>query len=138
MWFEAIATSSSAVANSLGYEDGEIISFPELLFIVRKIINSVSIPVSVDMESGYSKIPAEIVEHIKQLHQLGVVGINIEDSIPSDKTEMTSIADFSKKLAFIKNELQKSNIEIFINVRTDPFIRTNFSIRRNIKKNKCL
>jgi len=119
---QAIATSSSALANSLGYEDGENMPFSELLFMAEKIINRITIPFSVDIESGFSKIPSEIVEHIKQLHQIGVVGINIEDSMISGTREMIPASEFCKKLAFVKSELQKNKIEIFINIRTDPFL----------------
>ena len=39
--FKAIATTSSAIARSMGYEDGENIPFDLLLQIVERIINSV-------------------------------------------------------------------------------------------------
>jgi 2-methylisocitrate lyase-like PEP mutase family enzyme len=35
--YKAIATSSGAIANSLGYEDGEKIPFNELLYVVQRI-----------------------------------------------------------------------------------------------------
>jgi 2-methylisocitrate lyase-like PEP mutase family enzyme len=50
--FPAIATSSAAVANSLGYEDGEKMSFDEYLFVIRRILASVNVPVTVDIETG--------------------------------------------------------------------------------------
>ncbi len=52
--FDAIATSSGAIADSLGYADGEKIPFTELLYIVKRITANVSIPVSVDFERGYT------------------------------------------------------------------------------------
>jgi 2-methylisocitrate lyase-like PEP mutase family enzyme len=47
--YEAVATSSGAIADSLGYADGEKIPFDELLYAVKRITSSVSIPVSVVM-----------------------------------------------------------------------------------------
>lgn len=52
--FEAIATSSGAMANSLGYDDGEKMAFSELLYIVLRIKACTIIPLSVDIERGYS------------------------------------------------------------------------------------
>jgi 2-methylisocitrate lyase-like PEP mutase family enzyme len=49
--FKAIATSSSAVANSLGYEDGEGMPFNDYLFVIKRILSSVKTPLSVDMEN---------------------------------------------------------------------------------------
>ena len=37
------------------------------------------LPVSVDIESGYSNNPAEVVTLVTELVNLGVVGINLED-----------------------------------------------------------
>src|SRR6266702_1717243 len=76
----AIATSSAAVADSLGYKDGEEMAFDDYLFVISRIVSSVKIPVSVDMEMGYGGSHEEIYEHILKLIDLGVAGINIEDS----------------------------------------------------------
>lgn len=54
--YKALATSSSAVAHSLGYEDGENMTFGEYLYIVERILKSVSIPLTVDLEGGYGKM----------------------------------------------------------------------------------
>lgn len=82
--YKALATSSSAVAHSLGYEDGENMSFDEYLYIVERILKSISIPLTVDLEGGYGKTVDEIVSNISKLAEVGVVGINIEDSVIAD------------------------------------------------------
>lgn len=120
--FKAIATSSSAIASMLGYTDGEQMSFTELVYIVKRILASTTLPLSVDLEAGYSKDPIKIAEHIKILSDLGVVGINIEDSFINDKRMLSSANDFAKKLSVIKKELIKNQVDLFINVRTDPFL----------------
>ena len=79
--FPPIATSSAAVATSLGYEDGEEMPFADYLFIIKRILSAVQIPLSVDIETGYGKSNEEIYTNIQKLIDLGVVGINIEDSI---------------------------------------------------------
>src|SRR6266513_2111242 len=76
----AIATSSSAIARSMGYEDGENIPFDLLLQIVERIVNNITIPLSVDIERGYGKSTDHILQNIEGLYDLGVVGFNIEDS----------------------------------------------------------
>lgn len=121
--FKAVGTSSSAIASLLGYNDGEELSFYELEYIVKRIIENTNLPVSVDLESGYSRNPKEIVSHIKRLTDLGVVGINIEDSIVEDTKRLLLDANkFSNTLLEINQLLQKENISIFINVRTDTFL----------------
>ena len=77
--YDAIGTSSGAIASTLGYPDGKKMSFAELAYIVGHIAQSTQAPLSVDLEAGYSRDPQKIVEHILRLEQIGVVGINIED-----------------------------------------------------------
>lgn len=121
--YQAVATSSSAMAFSLGYEDGENMSFDEYFYIVERILKSISIPLSVDLEGGYGKTADEIVLNISRLAEAGVVGINIEDSIIIDGArKLLSTTDFFEKLNGIILKLKEQNIEIFVNVRIDPFL----------------
>lgn len=120
--FQAIGTSSAAIATMLGYEDGEQMSFSELIYIVKRIMRNTELPVTVDIETGYSNDPKEIASHIKTLSDLGVVGVNIEDSNVLNERTLINADDFAKKLSEIKKELAKENVSIFINVRTDTFL----------------
>src|SRR6187551_3497985 len=68
---KAIGTSSWAVAQSLGYEDGENVSFDLLLQLASRMAKSISVPFSVDLEGGYSRNPAAIAENVEKLHDIG-------------------------------------------------------------------
>jgi len=121
--YEAIGTSSAAIANSLGYEDGEEMSFDELLTVVKSITSKVSIPLSVDMEAGYSRDVNEIIKNIEALAKSGVVGINIEDSLSVNKKSTIQDATlFSQIIKKIKLHLLMNNIDLFLNIRTDFYI----------------
>lgn len=120
--FQAIGTSSSAIASILGYNDGEEMEFSELEYFVKRISLKSKLPLSVDLESGYSREPKEIFNHIKRLAKLGVVGINIEDSVVNEKRELLDANSFAKTFKEIKELLSKEDINIFLNVRTDTFI----------------
>ena len=121
--FKAIATSSGAVAATLGFDDGEKISFDDLFFVVKKMISAIKVPLSVDFETGYGTTANEIAANLERLHSIGVVGINIEDSLRgNEKREMVAAEIFSKRLSDIKENLLRKNIKIFINARTDAFL----------------
>ena len=113
--FDAIGTSSGAISNSMGYEDGEKIPFKELLYIVQRITANVKIPVSVDLERGYTDSLNDLTDNIEKLIDARVVGINIEDSQGEEI--------YLKKLSAIKNSLEKNNQKLFINARTDGFFQ---------------
>lgn len=120
--FQAIGTSSAAIANMLGYEDGEKMKFTELCYVVERIIANTYLPLTVDIESGYSREPYEIADNIKTLANLGVVGINIEDSVVTQKRTLLDVAAFSETLSTIKQQLKNDEVNIFVNVRTDVFL----------------
>jgi 2-methylisocitrate lyase-like PEP mutase family enzyme len=117
--YKAIATSSLAIAVTLGYEDGENIPFSELLFMVKKIIAGVSLPVSVDMEAGYSNDVNEIISNIDQLIDAGAVGINFEDA---KHRQLVGAEEFSEKIKVIREHLNKTGKNLFINARTDGYL----------------
>lgn len=121
--FPAIATSSAAVAVSLGYADGEEMPFSDYLFIISRIASSLKIPLSVDIETGYGKSGEEIYNNILKLVDLGVVGINIEDSIIHKSGRVLKDEKlFAKTVEYIKNKLVADNLNLFINIRCDTYI----------------
>lgn len=120
--YKAIGTSSAAIAASLGYEDGEVMSFDEHFSVIKAIKGKSSLPLTVDLEAGYSRDPNIIFTNIVSLNELGVVGVNLEDSIvESGNRRMVDANEFSKLIEFIANNLAKKRIEIFINIRTDAY-----------------
>lgn len=121
--FKALGTSSAAIANSLGYEDGEQMPFSDLLFIVERILKNIKLPLTVDIEFGYGKNALEIAQNIITLNKIGVIGINIEDSFIENGTrKLKDYLQFSELLNEIRSILHKNKIELFINVRCDAFL----------------
>src|SRR3982751_1497968 len=74
--FPVVATSSGAVAATLGYEDHEGAPADEMLAAAR-IARGVDVPVTVDAEAGYGMRPAELVA---ALRGVGAAGCNVEDT----------------------------------------------------------
>ncbi|MGC2311180.1 MAG: isocitrate lyase/phosphoenolpyruvate mutase family protein, partial [Candidatus Acidiferrales bacterium] len=89
--FPAIATSSAAVANSLGYPDGQKISRDEMLGVVARIARAVSVPVTADMEAGYGKTPEDLAQTAVAIIEAGAVGCNIEDLVKEGSGELFPI-----------------------------------------------
>ena len=72
----AIATTSAAVARSLGWEDGEQAPVEEMLKVVERIVRAVDVPVTADLEAGYGDPPRTAAAAVA----IGAAGINLEDS----------------------------------------------------------
>jgi 2-methylisocitrate lyase-like PEP mutase family enzyme len=120
--YKAIGVSSQALSNSLGFEDGENLPFDSLLQLAKSVVKAVHIPFSVDMEAGYSRTIAGIIENINKLHDAGVVGINLEDTIPGATRQFRPVAEFQKILSAIADHISRNNLQVFLNVRTDGFL----------------
>src|SRR2546423_450890 len=76
----AVASSSAGVAGVLGYPDGERIRAREMLDMVARIAQAVEIPVTADVESGYSDSPETVLDFAAELADGGIAGINLEDA----------------------------------------------------------
>jgi len=120
--YPAIATASASVAFANGYDDGENISFDDLLTLLKKIVNSVNIPVSADIESGYAENEIHLKENIKRLIETGIVGINIEDT--DKKTNLLLPIEIQcQRIKLIKTVSEEMGVRLFVNARTDVYIR---------------
>lgn len=67
----AIATSSAGLAWARGYPDGNALPVDRLLSAVREIAASISVPLSVDIEGGYSIDPEAVGETVAKLMDAG-------------------------------------------------------------------
>ncbi|MEJ2762970.1 isocitrate lyase/phosphoenolpyruvate mutase family protein [Photobacterium sp. MCCC 1A19761] len=120
--YQALGTSSAAMASLLGYDDGEQMPFQELVFMVQRIATATALPLSVDIEAGYSQVPEVIANHIQQLAELGVVGINLEDSRVETSRNLCDADEFASLLFKVREILQQRQVNVFINVRCDAFL----------------
>ena len=78
MNFEALATTSTGLAHSLGQRDGSL-SRDQVLAHCRAIVESTDLPVSADLESGYGNRPEDVSKTITLAAETGLVGGSIED-----------------------------------------------------------
>jgi len=120
--FPAIATSSAAMAFSLGYPDGQRISRGEMLDAVVRITGAVRVPVTADLESGYGKTPEEIAEFTKAMAASGAVGLNFEDVTGDDETSHVEMGLQVKKIRAIRETSAALGVPVVINARTDIYL----------------
>jgi 2-methylisocitrate lyase-like PEP mutase family enzyme len=79
--FEALATTSLGLANSLGRVDGaNAVTRQEVLDNCRAIAGATELPVNADLENGYADAPREAAEMVRLAAEAGVVGASIEDA----------------------------------------------------------
>ncbi len=124
--YKAIATTSMGVAASLGYPDCEVITLSEMLEVITRIVKSVKVPVSVDIEAGYGNNTKEVIESVKKIIATGIVGINIEDSIDLSPV-LIDENEFCERISAIRALSDSMGFHLVINARTDSFYTSSFS-----------
>jgi 2-methylisocitrate lyase-like PEP mutase family enzyme len=82
--FEALATTSSAFAFSLGRADGEA-TLEEVVEHTRLLDAVSGLPVSVDLENGHGPTPADAAVAVERAAAAGAVGGSIEDYDPAGR-----------------------------------------------------
>lgn len=111
----AIATTSAGMAWSLGYRDGRGIPATEVIGAAVRMARVVSVPLSIDLENGYSGNPRKVADTVARLAGLGVAGINIEDG--HDEPEV-----LARKIQEIRGAVARAGTDIFVNARCDVFL----------------
>ncbi len=76
--FEALATTSSGAAATLGRLDGEMTA-EEAIASAATIVQATDLPVSADLENGFADDPAGVAETIGLALAAGLAGASIED-----------------------------------------------------------
>ncbi|GHC21727.1 hypothetical protein GCM10010082_11880 [Kushneria pakistanensis] len=112
----AVATSSAALAWSWGYRDGNQLPLELLRTSVQAMARVLSVPLSVDIEGGYSDDPEEVATVVEAVLAAGAVGINLEDGHASPEI-------FCRKIAAARRVAEARGVDLFINARTDVYLK---------------
>ena len=113
--FRAVATTSSGVAEALGYEDGEQTPVEEMLAAVARVARAVALPVTADMEAGYGLDDAELAHRVSAA---GAAGLNLEDSDHAHHPALVPADRHAARIARIKDAA-----DLVLNARVDVHLR---------------
>jgi 2-methylisocitrate lyase-like PEP mutase family enzyme len=91
--FEALATTSSGFAATLGRPDGAV-TRDQVIAHARLIAGATPLPVSADLENGYADDPQDVAETVRLAIGAGLAGCSIEDFTghPEDPIYEVSLA----------------------------------------------
>jgi 2-methylisocitrate lyase-like PEP mutase family enzyme len=112
----ALATTSAGLAWSRGYPDGDRLPQHVLASALAEIARVVSVPLSVDIEGGYSSDPREVGETVRSVLGAGAVGINLEDG--SAPPEL-----LCRKIEAARAVASQARADLFVNARCDVYLR---------------
>ncbi|MEV4620035.1 isocitrate lyase/phosphoenolpyruvate mutase family protein [Asanoa sp. NPDC049573] len=103
----AVATTSAGVAWSLGAGDGGTIGQRAAIDLVARVVATVNVPVTADVEDGYGDIDGTI----RGIGDAGAVGVNLEDGLATPEEHADRI------------RAARDAGDLFVNARIDTYLR---------------
>jgi 2-methylisocitrate lyase-like PEP mutase family enzyme len=120
--FQAIGTTSAGIAAMLGYADGQEMPRRDNISAIQRIVRSTPLPVSADIEAGYSDTVEGVVICARCVLDVGAVGLNIEDGTGDPTRPLHDLAAQYGKISAIRLMSKVAKIHLVINARTDTFL----------------
>ncbi|MFM9915746.1 MAG: oxaloacetate decarboxylase [Rhizobacter sp.] len=117
---QALATTSSGFAWSLGRPDGEP-SIDQVLAHLREIVSATDLPVNADFESGFAVEPEGIVESVSLAIETGVAGLSIEDSTGDPARPLRTVDDAVTRIRAARAAIDLSGTDTLLVGRAENF-----------------
>ena len=130
--FEALGTSSAAIASAMGRLDGRhAVSREEHIANAQLIGGLTGLPVNGDFEDGYGATPRDVATTVEAAIAAGLAGIGIEDTSgnPSDP-----IRQFDDAVERVRHAAKVAKGRIVLTGRTDNFLQGRPDLEDTIKR----
>jgi len=111
----AVATSSAAVAWAHGYPDGDLLPTDRLIGTIAEIARVIDVPLTADIEGGYSDDLSALAHTVTRVIDAGAVGANLEDGQRDPELH-------ARKLEAARKAAEAAGVRLFINARIDVYL----------------
>lgn len=118
--FPAVASTSSGVAASLGWADGQQTPVDEMFAAIWRMARTLAVPLTADVEAGYGLAPATLVE---RLLAAGAAGCNLEDTDHGGSAPLRDAEMQATYLLQVKQAARDAGVNLVLNARVDVFLR---------------
>jgi 2-methylisocitrate lyase-like PEP mutase family enzyme len=119
--FPAVGTTSLGVAAALGLRDGAAETAQATIDLAHRITH-LPVPITMDIENGFSTDPAEVAAYVDRLGP--VAGVNLED-------QLTDPHHFAQVLVAVTAH------EVFINARVDTYWLGDGGVEATLERAKA-
>jgi 2-methylisocitrate lyase-like PEP mutase family enzyme len=129
--FEALATTSSGFAFTLGRPDGHV-TLDEVLAHTRALTGATDLPVSVDLEHGYGPSPGDAAAAVTGAAGAGAVGGSIEDFDPQGG--LYALEPAAERVAAAAEAASRTGFAFTLTARAENHIRGNPDLDDTIRR----
>jgi 2-methylisocitrate lyase-like PEP mutase family enzyme len=130
--FEALGTSSAALASAMGRIDGRHAVSREEHIANAKLIGGLSgLPVNGDFEDGYGATARDVASTVEAAIEAGLAGIGIEDTTADPSNPIRKFDDAVERM---RHAAKAAKGRIVLTGRTDNFIQGRPDLDDTIKR----
>ena len=119
--FEALATTSSGFAATLGRNDGSV-SREEALVHAAVIVAATDLPVSADLENAFADEPAGVAETIGLAIQVGLAGASVEDFTRRDGDPIYDLRLAAERVAAAAETAHAGPVRLVLTARAENYL----------------
>jgi 2-methylisocitrate lyase-like PEP mutase family enzyme len=119
--FEALATTSSGFAATIGRLDGSV-SRDEALGHAAAIVAATDLPVSADLEDGFADEPSAVAETIALARETGLAGCSVEDFSRRPETGIYDAALAAERVAGAAEAAHAGPARLVLTARAENYI----------------
>jgi 2-methylisocitrate lyase-like PEP mutase family enzyme len=88
-----------------------------------RIVRTVRVPVTADIEAGYGETPDQVAKSIADIIQTGVVGCNLEDGTALPDQPIRPIEDAVARIRAAREAANVAGVPLVINARVDLYLK---------------
>jgi methylisocitrate lyase len=119
--FEALATTSSGFAWSLGKPDNRV-TLEEALGHFRVLAAGVDVPINADFEGGFAVAPEAVEANVTAATSTGIAGLSIEDSTGDPLNPLFDFSLAVDRVRAARRAIDDSRTGILFTGRSEGFI----------------
>ena len=131
--FQALATSSAAVACTVGKMDG-MLTQEEALEHARAIVRATDVPVSADLENGFGDTPEAVAETVRRAASVGLVGCTIEDATRRPEAPLYDFQHAVERIAAGAEAARKLGFPFMLTARAHNLLFPNSKLQETIAR----
>ena len=119
--FQALATTSSGFAASLGRNDGAV-TRDEALVHAAVVVAATDLPVSADLENAYADSPAGVAETVRLAVEVGLAGCSVEDYTGRDDDPIYATQAAAERIAAAAEAAHGGQVPFVLTGRAENYL----------------
>lgn len=131
--FQALATTSSGFAMTLGRQDGSV-SRDEALRHAAEIVGATELPVSADLENCFADSPEEAAETARLAAETGLAGCSIEDYSGEETAPIYDLGLATERVRAAAHAAHAANPSFVLTARSENYLHDRADLADTIAR----